>query len=234
MSGLKPHWLFAELDEDELADLAAVAVRRSVEDGVMLFRRGDPTPGLHVVEQGAIKIYRLTREGEERIIDIIGPGECCGEMGVVDGAPSAAWGQAMGLTRLWVLPAPAFERLLLTHPHMCLKLCRVLVGKLRAANQQLEETFFLSSRERVLRRLVRLAERHGRPAPGGGVTLAVRLTHVEIARHAGTARETVTRVLAELQDLGLLRFEGRYMCFADMARLRTLAGVVTNEPIEGL
>jgi len=221
---VRSFWLFSDLTDAEFADVRTVAVRRAVPGGVTLFCKGDPTPGLHLVEEGAIKIYNITDEGVERIIDVVGVGECCGEMGVVDGAPSAAWGETLGATRLWVIPALAFERLLLTHPQICLKIARVLVGKLRATGEQLEETLVLSARERVLRRLVRLAERHGYTGADGAVTLGVRLTHQEIARHAGTARETVSRVLAELQDRGLIRFEGRQLCFCDMGGLRRLAG----------
>jgi CRP/FNR family transcriptional regulator len=225
VSGLAQFWLFAELGEQELQNIMTVAVRRTVPGGTVLFRQGDPTPGLHLVERGAIKIYTPTEAGEERIIDLVGAGECCGEMGVVDRAPSAAWGEAMGQTRLWVVPADAFERLLLSHPATCLKICRLVVAKLRLAGSQLEETLFLSSRERVLRHLVRLAERHGSPAPAPTLRLPVRLTHQEVARLAGTARETVSRVLAELQDRRLLSFADRQMEFTDLPALRALAGL---------
>ncbi|HWI60249.1 MAG TPA: Crp/Fnr family transcriptional regulator [Symbiobacteriaceae bacterium] len=218
------HWLFSDLGEEELASLSALAVHRTVPAGTMLFAKGDPTPGLHLVERGAIKIFTVTADGAERIIDIIGPGELCGEMGVVDGAPSAAWGQTLGQTRVAIIPAAAFERLLLTEPSVGLKLCRVLAAKLRATAGQLDEAIFLGARERVLRHLVRLAERHGRAAETG-VRLSLKLTHQEIARLAGTARETVSRVLGELQDGQILRFDERRMVIMDLPALRRLAGM---------
>lgn len=222
------HWLFSGLGEGELTSLSALALHRTVPAGTMLFAGGDATPGLHLVERGAIKIFTVTADGAERIIDIIGPGEVCGEMGVVDGAPSAAWGQALGPTRVAVIPAAAFERLLLTEPSVGLKICRVLAAKLRATAAQLDEAIFLGARERVLRHLVRLAERHGR-AQDTELRLGVRLTHQEIARLAGTARETVSRVLGELQDGQVLRFDERRMVIGDLPALRRLAGI---EPIK--
>jgi len=226
---LSQHWLFQGLGPGELADLAALAVQRTVPAGTMLFAKGDPTPGLHLVEKGAIKIFTLTPDGAERIIDIVGPGEVCGEMGVVDAAPSVAWGQALGQTRAAVIPASAFERLLLTHPGIALKVCRVLAGKLRATAGQLDDAIFLGARERVLRQLVRLAERHGRTGhdcgDGRGLRLGVRLTHHEIARLVGTARETVSRVLGELQDLGIVAFDERRIVIADPEALRRKAGL---------
>lgn len=223
MSFLKQTWLFAELDATETARLAAAAVLRTAPAGQLLFCKGDPTPGLHLVETGSIKLYTLTEAGDERIIDFIGPGEICGEMGVVDAAPSMAWGESLEPVRYWVIPPAEFERVLLGNPNIAVKLCRVLVAKLRVSSRQLEETIFLSSRERVLNHLLRLAKRHGRPGEQG-VLVGLRLTHLEIARLAGTARETVSRVLAELQDRGLLKVSGRQLCFPSLDGLQKLAG----------
>lgn len=219
---MQRHWLFAELDDREWAEVSQAAVRRTVPGGTRLFAKGDPTPGLHLVEEGAVRIYTVTETGAERIIDIVGPGEFCGEMGVVDRAPSAAWGEAMGETRLVVISPGALERLLQASPSVGWKICRVLAAKLRQAGEQLDEALFLRSRDRVLRHLVRLAERHGEPE-GEGRIITLRLTHEELARMVGTARETVSRTLAELQDRGLLRFRGRAMWVVDFDALCHLA-----------
>lgn len=218
LEGLRRFWLFADLEDEEICSLTEVAVTLRAADGEMLFGLGDPTPGLHLVEAGAIKIYTLTPEGEERIIDIVGPGQFCGEMGVVDAAPSSAWGEALGPTACRVIPPEAFERLLLANPRLSLKLCRALVAKLRAASQQLDDATFLGARQRVLRRLAYLAERHGRPCPEGTL-VPLRLTHEEVARMAGTARETVSRVLSELQERGVVSFVGRQMLIRNVDAL---------------
>lgn len=221
---MQRHWLFADLDETEWAELTRAATRTCVADGTLLFRRDDPTPGLHLVEEGAIKLYSITPEGAERIIDIIGPGEFCGEMGVINQAPSVAWGEALGETRLVIIPAAAVERLLQTAPLVGWKISRVLAAKLRRAGEALDEALFLRSRVRVLRHLVRLAERHGQPE-GTGLVIGLRLTHEELAHLVGTARETVSRTLAELQGQGLLAFRGRALWVRDLAGLRGMAGL---------
>lgn len=217
--------LLSDLDDAELTILAAVAHRRQVQAGHLLFRRGDPTPGLHLIESGMVKIYQITPGGEERIIDIIGPGDLCGEMGIVDRAPSGAWGEALTPLIYREIPAAAFERQMLQHPALCLKVCRVLVAKLRLASRQMEETLYLSSRQRVLRQLIRLVEKLGHPAKAGGVQVDLRLTHQEIAYLAGTARETVSRLMSDLQRQGLLRHAERQMIFPDLAPLRQMAAV---------
>ncbi|HLO02446.1 MAG TPA: Crp/Fnr family transcriptional regulator [Symbiobacteriaceae bacterium] len=214
--------LLQALPEAEQALLVSVAVRRSLPGGTLLFRQGDPTPGLHLVEQGAIKIYSLTETGAERIIDLIGRGGCCGEMGIIDRVAASAWGETLGPTELWIIPAAALERLLLAHPAFCLSLCRVVVGRLRQTGQQLEEAIRLGARQRVLRSLLRLLDQHGEAVPGG-IRLGVRLTHEELSRLAGTARETVSRALLDLQDRQVIRFVGRQLTVIDPDQLRALA-----------
>lgn len=221
-------WIFHELPESDLAALAAVAVRRTVRDGTVLFRRGDPTPGLHLVLRGAIKIYSLTAAGEERIIDLIGRGGCCGEMGIIDGAPAAAWGETLGPTELWVIPAADLERLMLDHSAFCRTLCRVVVGRLRQAGEQLEEAIRLGARTRVLRHLVRLIAQHGEAVPGG-LRLRLRLTHAELGLLAGTSRETVTRTLVDLQERRAIRLVDRQLEVIDLQELRALAGLEKEE-----
>lgn len=224
MDLLRDHWLFTGLSETEWQQLRARAVGQRVAPGTLLFRKDDPTPGLHLVMEGVIRIFTVTPEGEERTVDYIGPGEFCGEMGVVDAAPSTAWGAALTPARLWVIPAAAFQQLLRANPGICLKLCRVLVAKLRAASQQLDESLFRSSRQRVLRQLIRLTERHGR-AEAGGLRLDLPLTHQEIAHLAGTGRATVSRLLSELQERGVLVTRARRLTVTDLAALRAEAGL---------
>lgn len=216
--------LLQALPEAERALLASVAIRRSLPGGAVLFEAGDPTPGLHLVERGAIKIYSLTPTGEERILDLVGRGGCCGEMGIIDRAPSAAWGETLGQTELWVIPAAELERLLLAHPAFCRSLCRVVVGRLRQTTQQLEEAIRLGARQRVLRSLLRLLAQHAEPSLEG-LRLRLRLTHEELGCLAGTARETVSRALLDLQERHVIRIVERRIEVIDLERLRRLANL---------
>ena len=200
MHMLQEHWLFAEWDSHELGALNALTRRETLPDATQLFAEGDPTPGLHLVLRGAIKIYTLDGCGRERIISLIGPGQFCGEMGVVDSAPSSAWGETHGETELLIIPADAFKHAMLTSPGICLKVCRVLSARLRRADALLSDMTWRNARQRVLRGLLRLAE----AAPDGSGRFPVRMTHQELAGLLGTARETVSRVLADLQERGLL------------------------------
>src|SRR5262245_9661729 len=85
----------AELAETELQALAAVCRVRRFRRGEVLFHEGDPGNALFLIQSGQVKILRVTDEGEDRILHVLGPGEYLGELSLVDGAPRSATAQAL-------------------------------------------------------------------------------------------------------------------------------------------
>lgn len=63
--------------------------------------------------------------------------------------------------------------------------------------------------DRTLRILALLAAEFGRPAPGGGVLVDVRLTHAQLAAAVGASRAAVTRALGQLVRRGEVEVLGR-------------------------
>jgi len=84
------------------------------------------------------------------------------------------------------------------------------------------DVIFRDVKSRVARTLFDLAERHGTRSPQG-VRIELKLTHQELANLVGTARETITRILAEFQDAGCLTVEGRHLVIRDQEALDAFA-----------
>lgn len=197
--------VFQSAGEEELRVIAAVATRQKLEAGMVLFCAGDTGDALYVVESGNIKISRITAEGKERILRILGQGEVIGEMALFDEEPRSADAVAMGDTLLIRLPKAEFLKILETVPQLAIRLLAVLAARLRMMNEKLEDLTFLDARRRIARLLVDLAggwyEQHEDP---DAVTLKLKLTHEEMAALVGTSRETVSRVLGEFQETGTI------------------------------
>jgi len=95
--------LFAGLPDDELAALAAVATRRSLPDGGVLFRRGEPARHLHVVVAGGI-VLRADGNGRSVIVDTLGPGDVVGWSAMREDAVTLSTGRGVGPTELLSIP----------------------------------------------------------------------------------------------------------------------------------
>jgi CRP-like cAMP-binding protein len=211
--------LFADLDETSL-DLCASALRpRRFRKGETIFHSGDPGDALFLVGDGAVKITIPPDDGSEpAILTTIGAGGFFGELSLLDGAPRSATAVALEPTETYVLRRDAFDTLLVT-----------LVGEIRRLTAQVEDLHFLDLPGRLARHLLRtIALREGRdPATVDDLTGEYRLpwpyTQSELAGMIGGSRQSVNRLLADLVDEGLVRFDGDDIVIPDAARLALAA-----------
>lgn len=88
------------------------------------------------------------------------------------------------------------------------------IRRLNNANQQIYEMTFLSVRARIVKRLLRLQAYHASLVPGGQKPVPLRITHQQLADMVGAVRETVSKIIKELQEEGLIRVEQRLIYLA--------------------
>jgi CRP-like cAMP-binding protein len=118
--------LFAALPDDQLSLLAEVAATVDVAPERVIARQGEIGSGLFVILEGRV---RVVRDGE--IVAHFGPGECFGELSVLDRRPRIASVVAEEPTRCLAVTAWDAEQLLLAHPAVSLALLRTLAARLR-------------------------------------------------------------------------------------------------------
>jgi len=132
------------------------------------------------------------------------PGEFFGEMAIFDEQPRSATAEVLDEQAVvYTLNKRDFERLIIEHPTIALKIMRDLTRRIRLVNQQVEDLAFKDVHERVASTLKNLAEVEGRPI-GAKVLINLKMTHQDLANMVGSSRETVTRALNRLQDEGII------------------------------
>jgi len=214
--------LFEGLDEAHVEALARVTASRRFPRGTTVFFEGDRGESLYIVRSGCVKIYRVAEDGREKTLALLGDGEFFGEMALLDEEPRSAVAECLEPTTLYILHRNDFRRLLSENASMSLKILRVMSRRLRQTNAQVSDLVFKDVRARVSRALLDLAKRHG-VSVESGAKVALKLTHQELANLVGTARETVSRILAEFQDAHYITFEGRYVVVVDREGLMQVA-----------
>lgn len=214
--------LFAGLEEEHIAALSAMLVERRHRKGSVIFFEGDPGDALFIVESGMVKIYRVAEDGREKTLAILRGGDIFGEMALLDEEPRSAIAESLEMTTLYALHRKEFLTFLTANPAMAIHIIKVLCQRLRRTNAHVMDVVFRDVKSRLVRTLFDLAERHGRSCPAG-LRIELKLTHQELANLVGTARETVTRMLAEFQDAGCLTVEGRFLVIRDRETLASFA-----------
>jgi CRP-like cAMP-binding protein len=215
--------LFAKVDDDALALCARNLRIRRFRRGETIFHQGDPGDSLFILEGGSVKIVLPSPEGEEgAIIATLSRGDFFGELALLDGAPHSATAVALEPTQALVLGRSTFERLVDDEPGLRKALFAGLVAELRRLTGHVEELHFLDLPGRLARRLVRLA-READPAATGDVRLTWPYTQSDLAGMIGGTRQTVNRLVNDLADRGLVRFEKDSLVIPDLERLEQAA-----------
>ncbi|GGN01170.1 cyclic AMP receptor protein [Thermus composti] len=169
---------------------------RPLAKGRLVFQQGDLGQALYLVAQGRIRLYRLHLGGQERTLGFMGPGGVFGEMALLEEGERSASAVAEEDSLLLALYREAYLALLQRLPLVGHNLARILAQRLREANLEMDLLAFEEAQSRVAYALLKLLKQ------GLGPELALR--HQDLAALAGASRETVTRVLHELQRLGIV------------------------------
>ena len=215
---LKKVPLFSDLSEAELARFAEVMREREYPKNSVILFEDDPGDALYIVSAGQVKVVLIGEDGREVILSVLGDGDFFGEMALIDDEPRSAHVIAMRDSQLLVLRRDDFQAQLVAQPKIGLKLLRVLVQRLRRADEKIGGLVLLDVNGRVARLLLDMADE------GGGPKITRRLTHHTIAQMIGSSRETVSRAMRELVDRGLIEVTRREISIRNREGLGNLAG----------
>lgn len=211
--------LFADLSAADLARFGEVTREREYPKNSVILFEDDPGDALYIVSTGQVKVVLIGEDGREVILSVLGEGDFFGEMSLIDDEPRSAHVIAMRDSHLLVLRREDFRSQLEQHPKVALELLRVLVQRLRRADEKIGGLVLLDVNGRVAQLLLDLAEE------SGGPKITRKLTHHTIAQMIGSSRETVSRSMRELVERGLIDVSRREITIKDHDALRALAGV---------
>jgi CRP/FNR family cyclic AMP-dependent transcriptional regulator len=207
--------LFADLPAEDRAALGAQLRRRRYPRGAVLFLEGDPGTCLYLVERGQVKMVLTSPDGREFLVAVRGPGECFGEMSLLDGEPRSADAMVIEDAQLLILQREDFLRFLEGHPATAIRLLAILTDRLRRSMRLHQEASFLDVGARIASAVLRLAQHQGPRDPSGGpgpedaapVVVQTHLTQAELAATVGVTRESANKWLQYFERRGLLRWE---------------------------
>jgi CRP/FNR family transcriptional regulator/CRP/FNR family cyclic AMP-dependent transcriptional regulator len=212
--------LFDGLGDAEIHSLAEVAMVRHVPTDAIILLADEEGDTLFVIVHGRVKVTVMSEDGREVILSILKDGDIFGEMSLLDGKPRSASVIATDETELIMLRRSDFLDRLTRFPEMAIKMLATLASRLRRTNRQVESLALLNVYGRIAGTLLQLAEDQGTKSPQGVLTIPERPIHQEIANMAGTTRETVSRVLNDLERRGYLSRDGRSIVIQYPDRLR--------------
>jgi CRP-like cAMP-binding protein len=214
--------LFRNLSEAAIAELAAASRVRRYPAGQVIWSEGDPGDALLVLEEGRLRISKVSRTGQESVLSIVEPPAAVGELALLDGAPRDAAVFAQRAVVIRLVPRSAFLALLRREPAVVEGLLATLTAMIRASNQRHARLLGLDVPGRLAVWLLDRSERVGVAARDGSLSFDLDRSQGELAAELGTTRSTLNRAIQELAALGLIAVDGERVSILDGERLRVL------------
>lgn len=213
---LRSHHLFEPLSEAELDELMDASQLLNLDKGDILFHQGEPASAFYFVISGAVKIYRLTPDGQEKVFEVIGNRHTFAEaMMLMDTPNYVASAQAIGPTQVYRLSNSVYMRLLQNNNRLAFALLGKLSVRLHQRINEIETLSLKNATHRVVRYLMTQLSR----LKDGGNSFELPMAKQLVAGHLSIQPETFSRIIRRLIDEEIIDQEGRQITIRDRQRL---------------
>ena len=198
---------FEALGPEELSHVAEVAVPRAYDPGQVVFREGDESATCYVVRSGHARAIREHADGRTITLANFGPDDIFGELAMFEDERRSATVETLdGVEAVAILGAD-MRRLMREHPEIAVGVVVSLGRRLRAANERIASQSFQTVQSRVATVLTQLVAKAQEEGAGEREVLVI-ATQADVAKLAGSSRESASRFLAVLERAGVIE-QGR-------------------------
>jgi CRP/FNR family cyclic AMP-dependent transcriptional regulator len=198
---LSKHFLISTMPERALDELVKFSAVAHFEPHQEIVRKGDPGDRLYGILSGRVRIYSISPEGNEILLNVMGPGELWGEIALLDGRTRSANAAAMEQVDLLHIHRDHFLPYVKANPELLLGMLSLICQRLRWTSSIIEDTAFLSLPARLAKRLLILAEHHRGPA---GRDIIVPVSQHDLGSMVGAGREAVNHQLGLWRAAGIV------------------------------
>jgi CRP-like cAMP-binding protein/CheY-like chemotaxis protein len=201
----------------ELDKLMAERKVRAIKKKQIIYYEGDMVSGIYLVLSGKVKTSKLSEDGRELLTGMYGADEYFGIPALLLNEPYTETAEALEETTLCQLPKEMLEELLNRYPDVARQFIHILSNNLLEKEEQLLQLAYHSVRKRmaeVLIRLCRLEKQEG--------SAVLRISRDNLAAMAGMATETVSRILSDFKDEGIIERKGSQIGILDQKKLQLM------------
>ena len=197
--------LFSAVEPAGFQRLATIARLGHFCKGQMVFRENEPCPGVYVVGQGLVRVFKTGAGGREHVLHMVGPGGSFAEVAAIGNFALPASAEAVKKTTCALLPLERFRNALAEDHDLCLGVMTGLTVWVRRLVTLMEDITLRDAAGRLARFLLELPP--SKAAADGTVKLPGLKRYV--ASHLNLTSETFSRTLRRLVDAGLIAEVGK-------------------------
>jgi CRP/FNR family transcriptional regulator len=207
---------FSDLDRSELEALQQIAVRKEYRKGQLIFSEGEASRGFFLVVTGAVKIFRVSPDGRERVFHVVEAGDAFAEAAMfMEQYPATAAALNAGTTVI-LIEKNGFKQLLAHDPKLSFKIIGTLVHWLRQMRDALTDLTLKEVPARFASYVLSLPVAPGQP-------IKINVSKTTVAQTIGTTKETFSRLLHRLAQHRVLTYRGNQIRVLNRKRLERIS-----------
>lgn len=213
---------FSLLNENELKLIEKIAFEKNYQKGEYIFFEGDPGNKFFIIKSGQVKLTKMIADGSEQILNIFSDNDIIAEIVAFDKGNYPASAITITETTMIVFAQTELENLILKYPNIAIKLLREMSGRLRRAQKNVRDLALKDSSAKVAELLLFLSQKYGLKNDKDQISLNIALTQQELASMIGSSRETVSRILNQFENKGLIKTSRKKILIYQLEKLKNL------------
>ncbi len=210
-------YLFAGMAEADYREVVEHAHSVQLASGQTLFQQDTPFTDLYWVVEGMIRLYRVSPQGDEKVIDLIGPGRSFAEAVMFMGGNYPVCAAALAPSRLIAIDGMHLRQWLAQDTGRCFRLMAAMSVRMQKLVSDIEQLTLMKGTDRLLQYLLD----HADPDETGRQVVELEAPKQVIASRLGIKPETFSRLLHKLADQGLIEVHEQRVYLLDMERMRS-------------
>lgn len=215
--------IFNDVGSIDMEMMDSLKTCLTIKKGQTVFEEGSYPHGLYCINSGKLKVTQTGADGKEHIVHLCKDGDVMGYRAVLSGDKYSCSAVALEPSSICFIPTKVFVSMVEKDPKLAFKIIDLLSGELKIAERNITNIAQKSVKERLAQGLLLLKECYGLDSDNS--TINIVMTREDIANIVGTARETVIRLLFELEREGVLALEGKKIKIIDQNKLLRLANI---------
>lgn len=210
------------LEPEEIKMVDRMAVMTDVAKKQVLYFSEDSANSVFLLKKGKVKISKISAEGKEMILAILGPGEVFGELSLTGQENREEIAEVTEDAVICKVKIEDFEKVMAKNPKFNLQVTKLIGFRLRKIQNRLQNMVFKTSEQRVKSFILEMADEMGRSILGdeNQKVIELRLTQEDISKLTATSRQMVSTVFSELEKANIIKYDRRRIYIKNQEALR--------------
>ncbi|WP_029451644.1 Crp/Fnr family transcriptional regulator [Clostridium algidicarnis] len=200
--------IFSFLSDDELRKIISMTGHLQFKKGEALCYEGESSDTLFIINEGKVKLSKMTKDGKEQIVHILSSGDFFGELNLFNDEERYNFsGYAISNVKICTLSKKHMDDILMRNPRISLKILKEVAKKLTSAENLAQNLATNDAEIRIAHMILEFSEKYGKVTKEG-VKIELPINREEMANYCGITRETISRKLSGFEELDIIDFIG--------------------------